>query len=147
MIMAKSIGSPMGTVTHLQIGVPPNLYAEYKQLSVEVKEKKESLNKVDQSITFLISKSNGGKLDAQKRIMLSKLQSTRQPVVEEYETLVVRQKKLAEILGNAQEGMIKCTGNVYPGVKIAWGNLIKYIDDEYYNTVIRKQDGEIYIGM
>ena len=147
MIVASSIGSPMGTVTAVQIGVPPSIYNEYRELTAEIKEKKDNLNKVDQSISFLMSKSNGGQLDVQKRIMLQKLQSTRQPILDEYETLKARQDKLGEMLNSTQEGMIKCNGTIYPGVKVTLGNLIRYIDDEQMNCVVRKKDGEIYIGI
>ena len=145
-ITARSIGSIMGTATALQIGVPPSIYAEHKQLLVEVKEKRESINKVDQSITFLMSKSKDGQLDAQKRMMLQKFNATRQPIVEEYETLKARYDKLGDMLNNVKDGLIKGE-KIYPGVKITFGNLVKYIDDERTKVVVRKQDGDIYVGM
>lgn len=146
-VLASSIGSPMGTVTAIQIGVPPSVYNEYKQLTEEIKAKKEQLNKIDQSISFLTVKNRGNQLDMQKRIMLEKLRSTRKPVLDEYEDMKSRMTKLSDILNNVKEGFIKCSGTIYPGVKITFGNLIKYIDDEQVRVTIRKQGGEIYIGI
>lgn len=147
MVLAKSIGSPMGTATAIQIGVPPNVYAEYNGLVEERKNKKEQLNKVDQSISFLAAKSRGGQLDPSKKLMLQKLNATRKPVLEEYEDINARCEKLSNILNNVQEGLIKCMDTIYPGVKITFGNLVKYIDDRQVRVVIRKVDGDISIGI
>ena len=125
MVLANSIGSPMGTVTGIQIGVPPSIYAESKQLAEEVKQKKAELNKIDQSISFLMTKNRGKQLDPQKRIMLEKLNLTRKPVLDEYEDMKARLEKLNDMLNNVKEGLIKCSGAIYPGVKVTFGNLIK----------------------
>ena len=147
MVLANSIGSPMGTVTGIQIGVPPSVYAEAKQLAEEVKQKKAELNKIDQSISFLMTKNRGKQLDPQKRIMLEKLNLARKPVLDEYEDMKARLEKLNDMLNNVKEGLIKCSGAIYPGVKVTFGNLIKYIDDKQVRVSIRKQDGDIYIGI
>lgn len=147
MIIARSIGSPMGTVTSIQIGVPPSVYTEYRELTECQKQVQEKLNKIDQSISFLMTKNKGGQLDESKRAMLQKLTLARQPILEEYEEVRVKCKKTAEILNNIRDGVIKCSGTVYPGVKVTFGNLVKYIDDEQVRVAIRKVEGEISFGM
>ena len=144
LIIAKSIGSPMGTVTALQIGMPPHVYTQYKELGQELKEKRESLNKVDQSIAFLMGKAQGG-LDTQKKLMLQKFNATRQPLSEEYEEIRAKYNAIGERLNNIHDGLIRFTDTVYPGVKVTYGNIIKYIDERYAHSVIRKSDGEIVI--
>ncbi len=138
-ITASTIGSPMGTVTVLQVGTLPKLYHEYKQLEGEVKKKLDNLNKVDQSISFLISKSNEGQLNIQKHTMLERLQETRQLLVEEYETLKIRKEKLGKLLDEADEGTVKCTGTIYPGVKLVHGHLVRYVDDKLVDVTIKKE--------
>lgn len=145
LIVAKSIGSPMGTVTALQIGMPPSVYAQYKQLGEELKAKRESLNKVDQSIRFLITKSQGGSLDFQKKMMLEKFNQTRQPLSEEYEEIKARYNALGQKLNNVHEGLIKFNDTIYPGVKVTYGSLVKYVDERYVHSLIRKSEGEIII--
>ena len=147
MIIAKSIGSPMGTVTAIQIGVSPTIYKDHKELGEELKQKTENLNKIDQSIKFLLEKSKVTKLDVQKQLMLQKLTSSRQPLVEEYEELKAKYAKLGIRLSEVREGLIKATDYVYPGVKVEIGSLVKYIDDRYVRCVIRRVEGEIYIGI
>lgn len=147
MIIARSIGSPMGTVTAIQIGVSPTIYKEYKEINEELKQKAENINKIDQSIKFLLEKSKVEKLNAQKQMMLQKLTSSRQPLVEEYEELKAKYTKLGTRLSEVKEGMIKVTDSIYPGVKVEIGSLIKYIDERYVKCVIRRVEGEVYIGI
>lgn len=147
LILARSIGSLMGTVTNLQIGVPPTVYAEHKQLSKVMKEKMETLNKIDQGVKFLMKKKETEALNSQQLEMLKSFSITRQTVVEEYETTKMRYAKISEQLGNLKEGEIQCIGIMYPGVKVTFGNLIKYIDTNHVYAVVRKEDGEITIGV
>lgn len=147
LILARSMGSLMGTVTHLQIGVPPTVYAEHKQLNKVMKEKMESLNKIDQGIKFLMKKKETEVLNSQQVEMLKSFGITRQAVVEEYENAKTRYGKISEQLANLKEGVIQCIGIMYPGVKVTFGNLIKYIDTNHVYAVIRKEDGEITIGV
>lgn len=147
LILARSIGSPMGTVTALQIGVNPSVYVEYKALAEKVKEEKQNLSKIDQSIRFLISKGKKEPLTTRQKNMLQRFDVTRQSVAEAYEEVRSRHQKLGEVLGSAQEGMVKCSGNIYPGVKITFGHLIKYIDEYYTGVSIRKLDGDIHISV
>ena len=146
MIVAKSIGSPMGTVTAIQIGISPAIYKEYRAIREELKEKTESIGKIDQSIRFLIEKSKVSKLDGGKQMMLQKLSNSRQPLIESYEEKKARYKKLEMQLSEAKEGLIKVVDTIYPGVKVEMGNLIKYIDESYMRCTIRRTEGEIYIG-
>lgn len=147
LVLAKSIGSPMGIVTAIQIGVPPSVYAEHRALAEALKVKKENLNKVDQSIKFLMSKIQCGSLTTQQKVMLQKFNATRKPILEEYEELRARYEKMDETLKNVRDGIIKCSDTVYPGIKITFGNLVQYIDERYVRVVIRKIEGDIHIGV
>ncbi len=147
LISARSIGSPMGTVTAVQIGVSPSVYQEHRLLAEEVKQKAENLNKVDQSIKFLFSKSQNRQLDSEKQAMLQKLNAARQPLVTEYEEVKARYEMLGKRLSEVKDGLIKASDAVYPGVKVEIGSLIKYIDDKIVRCTIRKHEGDIYIGV
>lgn len=146
MILAKSIGSPMGTVTTVQIGILPSIYKKHKDIENELSKNKESLIKVEQSIKFLFTKSKQVGLDVQKQAMLQKLNDSRMPLVETIEKLKKEYTELSDMLRDAQDGIIKATDTVYPGVKVIIGNSTKYIDDTQIHCTIRKLEGDIYIG-
>ncbi len=147
MILAKSIGSPMGTATTVQIGILPSIYQKHKQIEAELHLKQETLDKVEQSIKFLFTKARETKLDAQKQMMLHKLNDSRTPLIEEIGVLKSEFNELSEVLREAQDGIIKAMDTVYPGVKLIIGNSIKYVDDTQVRCTIRKVDGDIFIGL
>lgn len=147
MIYAKSIGSPMGTVTSVQIGILPNLHKKHKEIEEVLKSKKESLNKVEQGIKFLFTKSRGTGLDAQKQMMLEQLNASRTPLIQEIEEIKREYDELTDLLREAQDGIIKVIDVMHPGVKLTIGNSVRYVDDTTGQAVIRKVDGEIHIGL
>ncbi|MDF2877757.1 MAG: hypothetical protein K0S30_853, partial [Clostridia bacterium] len=147
MILAKSIGSPMGTVTTVQIGVLPSIYKKHKDIENNLSKNKENLNKIEQSIKFLLTKSKQIRLDTQKQVMLQKLNDSRMPLVDAIEKLKKEYAELSDMLRDAQDGIIKAADTVYPGVKVIIGNSTKYIDDTQIHCTIRKIDGDIYIGV
>lgn len=145
LIAAKSIGSPMGTLTTIRIGALPKIYAEFKELGLKVRKKRESLSKVDQSLRFLLTKKQAGSLSAEQMKILENLMATRGPLSEEYQEVMNRLQKVGELLNEVELGTVKAKGDVYPGVKIIFGSLIKYIDEQNTDVVIRKEDGDIKI--
>lgn len=145
MIIAKSIGSPMGTTTAVQIGVPPELYQEHRQMADELKQKQENLAKIEQSINFLVAKAKENALDLNKKIMLSKLSLSREPLQEEINALKHKFRLLSERLSGAQNGVIRVSDAIYPGVKVTLGSIVKYIDDTKHGISIRKLDGDLSI--
>lgn len=146
MVIAKSIGSPMGTVTVVNIGVLPTTYQKHKQIEKLYREQQESLKKLDQSIAFLYMKSKVAKLDKQKQSMLEKMNQSRLPLVQELEATKIEYKKLSSILQDVKDGIIKVLDTVYPGVRLTIGNTVRYIDDNTPRCLIRKCEGEIKIG-
>lgn len=146
MIVAKTLGSPMGMATQLQIGITPQVYADYQQLSLEVPEKRTQIEKLEQTINYLSLKLKNTP-DKKLKVNIYRLQTSRTALMAEYEQILGRYNEINEILNMSKDGIIKCLGTMYPGVKIVWGNLIKNIDFEYTRPIIRKQNNEIYIGI
>lgn len=145
MIVARSIGSPMGTATAVQIGVPSELYQEHRRMADELKERKEDLSKLDKSVKFLNTKLRENALDLNRKVMLSKLNASRGPLVEEIDELKHKFKTLSDTLSGAQDGLIRVNDAIYPGVKITLGNVVKYIDDIQHRVTVKKVDGELSI--
>lgn len=145
MIIAKSIGSPMGTATNVQIGVPSELYQEHRRMADELKKKKEDFSKLEKSVNFLTAKLRGNALDLNRKVMLNKLNASRGPLIEEIDELKHQFKILSDTLSGAQDGLIRVSDAIYPGVKITLGNIVKYIDDVQHGVTVRKVDGELSI--
>ncbi|PHV69873.1 hypothetical protein CS063_13630 [Sporanaerobium hydrogeniformans] len=145
LILARNIGSPMGTVTCVQIGVPPSTYEKFKALEKQIAEENSNLRKIEKSIQFLCLKSQAS-LDPQKQAMLRKLLDAQGPLKETVEALQHEYRELANTLRDVQDGMIKISDTIHPGVKVTIGSTIKYIDDSQVHCTIRRTEGEIVIG-
>lgn len=145
-ISARSIGSPMGTVTSVQIGVTPEVYQEHKRLGIELKNKEDDLKKMEQAITFLTLKAQESRLDASKRAILVKLKDSKEPLVEEIHKIKKEYSLLSTQLSDVSEGIIRVSDVIYPGVKITIGSIISYMDERRTRCTIRKEDGDIRIS-
>ena len=80
-------------------------------------------------------------------MMLKKLVDSQGPLRERVEKLQEEYKQISEALKDVQDGMIKVSDTVHPGVKVTIGSTIKYIDDDQVHCTIRRVDGEIVIGL
>ena len=145
-IEAKSIGSSMGTVTKIQLGVSAMVYKEYKELGEKVKKSKDNLTKIEQGIKFLMERQQKGSLDPVRKEMLNKFMASKQPIMDMYDELVHKHNILGNKLNNVQDGVVKVYNTIYPGVKIEIGNLAKYIDDPYRRCTIRKIGADIIVS-
>lgn len=147
-IVAKTIGSPLGVATSVNMGVPPSMHQEFKDLKVEMSEKEAALNKMDQGVKFLmLKKTQGTPLTAEQEVMLSKLMMTRKSMAEEYEECKHRYQEIEKHFENINAGLIECTDKLYPGVKVVFGEISKNIKTEWAKPVIRKVKGDIKIGV
>ena len=146
LIAAKTIGSPMGTVSVVQIGMAPGIHREFQKLGEEMQAKFQSIEKIDKSIGFLKEKAQQRQLDSQKQEMFKQLIASRTPLVDEYEEIRAKYEKMGEKVRNIQDGIIKASDAVYPGVRVEFGTMVKYIDDKVIRCTIRKLDGDINVS-
>lgn len=145
-ITACTIGSPLEISTLLQIGILPGVYEHYKELEGHMIQNKESMRKVQQSIIFLLNKAHTEGLDSRQQELLNKLRATALQVGEDSEKLKAEYEELTIKLEKAHGGKIAVEDTIYPGVKIRFGKLLKYIDREYRNVTIEKIEEDIMIG-
>lgn len=146
-ISAKTIGSPMATRTHVQIGVPPHIFNEYKEVEKVYFETKEDLKKIEQSITFLMTKQAQGQLPQDKLELLKKLFMTREQKQDAQKQVSTRYKELLSNIENTTTSEIKIRDILHPGTKVTIGNLVKYIKEEYRYCKIKKSDLDIVVDM
>lgn len=145
-ISTNIIGSPMSTATAIRMGISPSLYTQYKDLEKALSQKKEELNKISQSITFLMTKARTSEITPDKQHILEKLIHSKATVAKQYDETLKEYQEIQETLTNAQNGAIKVKDIVYQGVKISIGNAVRYITEEAKFCTIQKIDGDIEIG-
>lgn len=140
-VSAKNIGSPMGALTDIQIGLNPCVYSEYKELIGIIANEQEELTSVEKEIIYLKTKNIGAGSEEFKKSKTEKLIYRRQKLMEQIEENKRRYNQLSEQVNNSTEGVVEVYDKIYPGSKIVMGNISKTIDNTLSRCVLTK-DGE-----
>ena len=143
-ISAKTIGSRLGTVTELEVGVKPKLKLDLQVLEEQLKSNRESLDKAEKAIGLLSKMPN---LPDDRKEMLQNLVKTSYALKAQInEADAKRQELLEEILVKSKEkGKIKVKEVIYPGIRVTMGKTTIMIQDEIKYAVLVYNEGEIQI--
>lgn len=143
-ISAKTIGSRLGTVTELEVGVKPKLKLELQELEEQLKANKESLDKAEKAIGLLSKMPN---LPDDRKEMLQNLIKTSYVLKAQInDAESKRQQLMEEILVRSKEkGRIRVKEVIYPGIRVTMGKTTILIQDEIKYAVLVYNEGEIQI--
>jgi uncharacterized protein (DUF342 family) len=144
-IRAQVIGTAMATATGLEVGVNPVLREEYQKLRLDLKNVDYSLEQTQKALTILRA-INPSDLPPDKREMLLKLTKAQFNLVGQAENMRNRLAEIEKDLEDMKYGRIKVANNLYPGVKVLIGTLIKPIREPLKFVSLYAEDGEIKVG-
>jgi uncharacterized protein (DUF342 family) len=143
-ISAKTIGSRLGTVTELDVGVKPKTKQELQDLENQLKQNTDSLEKAEKAIAILSKIPN---LPDDKKEMLQNLVKTSYALkaqIAEVETTI--QEITNEIQNPSKEkGRIRVKETMYPGVRVTMGKTTIMIQDEIKYASLVYSEGEIQV--
>ncbi|MGL4736723.1 MAG: DUF342 domain-containing protein [Cellulosilyticaceae bacterium] len=145
-IYVNTLGSYMATVTGIQLGQLPQTMARYKALEKQYFELRERCHKTDQNVSFLKLKGLGG-LSPEKQQMLEKVLSVQAQLREELALVQGEYFTLRDVMQDTDTGLIKVHNTVYPGVRVAIGNTVKYFVEQAQFCSISKVDGDVHVGI
>ncbi|MDP4179457.1 MAG: FapA family protein, partial [Bacillota bacterium] len=115
LITAKVIGSPMATVTELEVGVDPTLRERYKALKEEIVNVESDLKKSEQAIAILKKLESVGALTPEKQEILVKSVRTKVYLSNRMEEIKVEIAHLDEHLQQESTGKIKASSIINIG--------------------------------
>lgn len=142
-VSAKNIGSPMGALTDIQIGLKPCVYSEYKELIGVIAKQQEELASIEKEIIYLKTKNLDAGSEEFKRSKINKLIYARKTLMQQIEDNKRRYNQLAEQVNNSTEGVVEVYDKIYPGSKITMGSISKSIDTTLSRCVIAKDGQDI----
>ncbi len=145
-IVANTIGSHMGTITNIEVGIDPDEKQRHEELKVDISEMSKNIKNLEKTIQLLnrMGKSRG--LDDKKRDILSRSIKTYDILKEKYSKLMDQSKLIESKLQDSRGGKIHVSGTIYPGVKITILNAVRIIYDEFNNSTLFRKEGEVSIG-
>lgn len=145
-IKAKVIGSPMATVTDIEVGTNPEMRSKYESLKMEMRNSTENLLKLTQAVDLLTKIGRSTELTEEKKALLNKSIVMKLQMQNKIEQLKSEISYLESYIEEISNGKIKVEGLVYPGTKVTIGSNSMYIKDQIQYVTFYRYGGEIKIG-
>lgn len=143
-IKSKTLGSHMGTVTNLEVGIDPLMLEEYNNLRKDLPKLEDESKKLEQVVTLLNKrKEMSGELDEAKQEMYLSAVRNKIFLTNKLNIAKKRLEELQEEVDNKNSGSVKVSGIVYPGVKISIGNYSYFVKDEIKYVQFYKSGADI----
>ncbi|WP_051569082.1 FapA family protein [Alkaliphilus transvaalensis] len=145
-IRARVVGSHMGTLTKLEVGVDPEIRNKYEELKGEALELQKNCENLKKTIDLLNRQAKITPLPQSKEEILIKSIKTYEYLKKKYDLLHEELQLMEERIQNLSMGKVHVEDRIYPGVKVIISNALRYFYDESTCCTLSKKDGEIYIG-
>jgi uncharacterized protein len=145
-IKAKVIGSPMATLTELEVGINPEMRKRYEVLKQEHKSIIENLEKVSQAVDLLTKISQKVELTVDKKELLSKSIQAKLQLAEKIAINNDEIKELEIYLEELSKGKVKASDIIYPGTKVTIGNSVMHVKDPLHYLTLYRLNAEVKIG-
>jgi uncharacterized protein (DUF342 family) len=143
-IVARVIGNSSSTPTSLEVGVKPELRAELSAIMKELHTLYENMRKTDQGLSVLTHLMQvHGELPAEKKVMQIKLTNTRLVLEKEVRKLEERKKEVEAELEGDSPAVVEVYQTMFPGIKLVFGKLVRFIKQEHSRTRFVAHQGEI----
>ncbi|HYE12589.1 MAG TPA: FapA family protein [Patescibacteria group bacterium] len=145
-IKAKVIGSPMATITELEVGANPEMRKKYEVLKQEHKNIMDNLEKVTQAADLLTKISQRTELSPDKKELLSKSIQAKLQLTEKLEVNNIDIKEMETYLEELSKGKIKASDIIYPGTRVTIGSSMMYVKDPLHYLTLYRSNAEVRIG-
>jgi len=139
------VGTHLAVATDLEVGVNPDIRAEYNELRKEIKKNEVALDQAQKALNVLRN-VNQANLPPDRREMLLKLTKAQFNLAGQVETMRRRITEIELLFEEMRYGRIRVAEVVYPGVKIVIGQLVKPIRETLKYASFYAEDGEIKVG-
>ena len=145
-IKAKVIGSPMATITELEVGINPEMRKRYEALKLEHKSILDNLEKVTQATSLLTKISQKAELPADKKELLTRSIQAKLQLTEKLEISNNEIKEMETYLDELSKGKIKASDVIYPGTRVTIGSSMMYVKDPLQYLTLYRLNAEVRIG-
>ena len=146
-IDAQIIGSSMGTLTKIEVGIDPNLKEKYEQAQAQLKETMKNLENLKQTIEILNKMNKSAPLPASKKEMLVRSVKTYEVMKDQQLHFQESIQEMDQQMQNATKGKVHVSKTIHPGVKVSIYNALKHVYDDLSMCTLYYKEGDIAIGL
>jgi len=144
-LVARTIGSPMGTLTEVEVGGSPKDLTKQKDLTAELDKMKAEYEKCEKAVATLTTLKERNQLPDDKKSMLVKMINMKMVYRDKMTKMQDEIDKLTRSMA-VSVGTVSASNVIRPGVRITIGNAQMTIRDELSNCRLRNVEGKIKIG-
>ncbi|MCF6097050.1 FapA family protein [Thermovorax subterraneus] len=142
-INAKVIGSPMATVTVLEVGVNPEYKRRMYEINHELETVENNLAKIKTALEIIIKQVNRG-IEIPERIEMAKrLKESETELLEKKKELEEEKERLSILIEAVSFAKVSASDMVFPGVNITIGNASIRLKDKYEHVTFYNHEGQI----
>lgn len=148
-ITIKTVGSPMGTQTLLEVGMDPKAMEECRELEKTIRQKQSDLDKLLPVVDSYKKKMDAGEIMDQKKNDYIKLAAKSCITLRnELKEAILKYESMYSELNSNAKAFVKVENIAYPGVKIAISNVGYYVRNEiHYSRFIRDKADIKIVGL
>lgn len=143
LISAKSIGSPMGITTMVEVGIDPNIQERISTLKEEMDVKNSAYKKLSQIVDMLKQKAKKGQLDNDKIVLYKKSAGDMEVIRRELDNMQEEYNNLSSELSGNEHASIAVSQDIFPGTKVVISGEVKFINEELCHCRFKRQNGDI----
>lgn len=146
-VETKILGSHMGTVTEVDVGIDPIMLQEYGELRRDIPKMENEIVKLEQVISLLNKRKElSGQLEDDKQEMY--MSAVRNKIFLNNKLTAAKKKfeSLQVQVDNKNNGYVKVSNELYTGVKVTIGSVSMYIRDEMKFVKLTKQGADIKLS-
>ena len=145
-IKAKVVGSPMATITELEVGINPDMRKKYEEVKTELKQITDNLDKATKAVDLLTKMSKNIELPLDKNLLLSKSVKLKVQLQQKQEQVLNEQNELEVYFEELSRGKVKVYDVIYSGSRIIIGSSLMYIKDSIKFVSFYRANAEIKMG-
>lgn len=145
-IKAKVIGSPMATITELEVGINPDMRKKYEDIKSELKQITENLDRTTKAVDLLTKMSKNMELPLDKKILLAKSLKLKLQLQQSQEQVLNEQSEIETYFDELSRGKVKVNDIIYPGSRIIIGSSLMYIKDSVKYVSFYRINADIRMG-
>lgn len=143
-LIARTLGSHMGTATDISVGIDPIMLAEYTDARKNLPKMIEEAEKLDKVILLLNKrKEMTGILEPEKAEMYKAAVRNKVFLTNKIAMSQKRIEELKDEVENRNAGTVKVAGVLYTGVRIGIGDLFYHVKEEVKYAKVYKDGADI----
>ena len=144
-LVARTIGSPMGTLTDIEVGGSPKELTRQKEMIAEFNNVKAEYEKCDKAVTTLNVMRQKDQLTDDKKAILVKMVNMKMVYRDKMSKMQEEIDSITRSLA-VSVGTVSASKVIRPGVRVTIGNSQMTIRDELSNCRLRNNGEKIVIG-